>query len=349
MGRTVLVADDDLVTQRILRLTLECAGYQVTAVCDGEETLRALEGWVPDVVVLDVMMPKLDGFSVLRRIRDDPRTARVPVVLLTARSSPDDVWRGWQEGVDYYLTKPFDVEELLRFMDRAVAPGVPQQASDPSSELVAGPVVVVPLDHPVAGPEEMVAGFVDPGAGPEEKVAEPVDPFAGLVDPVAGSVEFAGRHVASAPGPVEPAEPAEASPASAPIPATAMATVLLVDDDASIHKVLRLNLELEGYTVVSAFNGEEALERLASSRPDLVLLDVMMPVLDGLEVLRRIRENDATADLPVILLTARSTEEDMWQGWQRGVDYYLTKPFDIEELLRSLERLLAGLPPFAGP
>jgi DNA-binding response OmpR family regulator len=322
MGRSVLVADDDLVTQKILRLTLECAGYQVTAVSDGEETLRALEGWVPDVVVLDVMMPKLDGFSVLRRIRDDPRTARVPVVLLTARSSPDDLWRGWQEGVDYYLTKPFDCEELLRFMDRAVAPGVPQQVPDPSSELVTGPVdpVVVPLDP--------VAGSVEAATGPVDAVARPVE---------------------TAAGPVEPAEPAEASPASAPIPATAMATVLVVDDDASIHKVLRLNLELEGYTVVSAFNGEEALECLASSRPDLVLLDVMMPVLDGLEVLRRIRENDATADLPVILLTARSTEEDMWEGWQRGVDYYLTKPFDIEELLRSMDRLLSGLPPVAGP
>lgn len=282
MGRSVLVADDDLITQKILRITLECAGYEVTAAADGEETLRALESRVPDVVVLDVMMPKLDGFSVLRRIRDDPRTARVPVVLLTGRSSPEDLWRGWQEGVDYYLTKPFDSEELLRFMDRALDPTV--------------------LQHPPA----------------------PVP------DPAAG-----------------PAEPVEAPPAPASDAATVTATVLVVDDDPSIQKMLRLNLELEGYAVDSAFDGAQALERLACARPDLVVLDVMMPLLDGLEVLRRIRENPATADLPVILLTARSSEDDMWQGWQEGVDYYMTKPFDIDELLRSMDRLLSGRRPNA--
>lgn len=284
MGRSVLVADDDLITQKILRITLECAGYEVTAAADGEETLRALESRVPDVVVLDVMMPKLDGFSVLRRIRDDPRTARVPVVLLTGRSSPEDLWRGWQEGVDYYLTKPFDSEELLRFMDRALDPTV--------------------LQHP-------------PAPAP---------------DPAAGR-----------------AEPVEAPPAPAPDAATVTATVLVVDDDLSIQKMLRLNLELEGYAVDSAFDGVQALERLTCARPDLVVLDVMMPLLDGLEVLRRIRENPATADLPVILLTARSSEDDMWQGWQEGVDYYMTKPFDIDELLRSMDRLLSGRRPNAAP
>jgi DNA-binding response OmpR family regulator len=353
MGRSVLVADDDLVTQKILRITLECAGYEVTAVCDGEETLRVLEGWVPDVVILDVMMPKLDGFSVLRRIRDDPRTARIPVVLLTGRSSPDDLWRGWQEGVDYYLTKPFDSEELLRFMDRTVARGAPQEAPHPAPPY--------PAIEPVAEPVEPVAGPADPAepaSGPVEPEpvvwslepagrVEPAQP-AEQAEPVAGFADPLARPVEPVAGPVEPEGAAEDSPAPAAIPVTATAMVLVADDDPSIHKVLRLNLELEGYTVASAFNGEEALERLAEARPDLVVLDVMMPALDGLEVLRRIRANAATADLPVILLTARSAEEDMWEGWQLGVDYYLTKPFDIEELLRTMERLIAGRPPTAG-
>src|SRR5436309_2447359 len=134
MGRNVLVADDDPATQRIVRLTLEGAGYEVTAVRDGEETLRALETRVPDVVVLDVMMPKVDGLSVLRRIRDDPRTAQVPVVLLSACSSPDDIWRGWQGGVDYYLTKPLDCQELLRFMNRTVQAGESHPSSGPLPE-----------------------------------------------------------------------------------------------------------------------------------------------------------------------------------------------------------------------
>jgi DNA-binding response OmpR family regulator len=287
MGRSILVADDDLVTQKILRLTLECAGYEVTAAADGEETLRALEQSVPDVVVLDVMMPKIDGFSVLRRIRDDPRTAEVPVVLLTARSGPEDLWRGWQEGVDYYLTKPFDSEELLRFMARALEPYA-------------------------------AAGTV--------KAAEAIDAADAL-----------------AKLPVVPRMPERTDAISDPAVSVApllTPTVLVVDDDPAIQRVLRMTLELEGFAVDCASDGIEALDRIAHQRPDLVLLDVTMPGLDGFDVLRRIRDGATTADLPVILLTARSGEEDMWQGWQCGVDYYMTKPFDIEELLRSIDRLL---------
>jgi DNA-binding response OmpR family regulator len=283
MGRSVLVAEDDLTTQKILRITLESAGYEVIATADGEATLEALEGWVPDCVVLDVMMPKYDGYQILRRIRDDPRTAQTPVVLLTARSTPEDLWRGWQEGIDYYLTKPFDTEELLGFMDRVVA-----------------------------------VGEVAPQAGAVERAS---------AAELAAAVETV----------LAPARD-EAQAGIAP-------SVLVVDDDPAILRVLRLNLELEGYDVDTACNGAEALEYLERGRHDIVVLDVMMPKVDGFEVLRRIRENPGIADIPVILLTARSTEQDVWDGWQQGVDYYMTKPFDVEELLRSIDRLLAARSP----
>jgi DNA-binding response OmpR family regulator len=118
--------------------------------------------------------------------------------------------------------------------------------------------------------------------------------------------------------------------------------VLVVDDDPSIRRLLNATLELEGYTVAMAADGEEALAELPTSRPDVVVLDVMMPKLNGLDVLDRIRRNPETATLPVILLTARSSKEDVWEGWQRGVDYYMTKPFDVEELLRFIEFVLEG-------
>jgi DNA-binding response OmpR family regulator len=118
--------------------------------------------------------------------------------------------------------------------------------------------------------------------------------------------------------------------------------VLVVDDDPSIRRLLNATLELEGYTVAMASDGEEALAELPTSQPDVVVLDVMMPKLNGLDVLDRIRRNPETATLPVILLTAKSSKEDVWEGWQRGVDYYMTKPFDVEELLRFIEFVLAG-------
>ena len=122
MNKRVLVVDDDQSIQRVLVQTLQLEGYEVATASDGVEALETLEGQLPDVVILDVMMPKLDGLDVLKRMRSDERTQTVPVILLTARSSQEDIWEGWQSGVDYYMTKPFDVEELLRFLSHVLNP-----------------------------------------------------------------------------------------------------------------------------------------------------------------------------------------------------------------------------------
>ena len=118
----------------------------------------------------------------------------------------------------------------------------------------------------------------------------------------------------------------------------------MVDDDQSIQRVLVQTLQLEGYEVATASDGVEALETLQSQLPDVVILDVMMPKLDGLDVLKRMRADERTQTVPVILLTARSSQEDIWEGWQSGVDYYMTKPFDVEELLRFLAHVLNPVP-----
>jgi DNA-binding response OmpR family regulator len=127
----ILVADDDPAIQKVLFQTFQLEGYEVATASDGEEALTELEGELPDVVVLDVMMPKLDGFDVLKRIRENPRTKTLPVILLTARSSQEDIWQGWQSGVDYYMTKPFDVEDLLKFLEHVLTPKVQE---DPAQD-----------------------------------------------------------------------------------------------------------------------------------------------------------------------------------------------------------------------
>lgn len=124
-------------------------------------------------------------------------------------------------------------------------------------------------------------------------------------------------------------------------------SILLVDDDPAIRKILSQSLEMEGFVIYQASNGEEALEAIDSTIPDLVILDVMMPKMNGFEVLKNVRASPKTEDLPVVMLTARSSQEDVWEGWREGVDYYMTKPFDIEELLRFVERIFTE--PSEGP
>ncbi len=114
-------------------------------------------------------------------------------------------------------------------------------------------------------------------------------------------------------------------------------TILLVDDEESIQKLLAYPLEREGYRVLQARDGEEALARFASERVDLVVLDIMLPKLDGLEVCKRLR---AESEVPIIMLTARDDELDKVVGLELGADDYITKPFSIREFRSRVRALL---------
>ena len=120
--------------------------------------------------------------------------------------------------------------------------------------------------------------------------------------------------------------------------------VLVVDDDDVIRQLITVNLELEGFEVATAVDGQDCLDKVKGIRPDVVTLDIMMPRLDGWEAASRLRADPETADIKVVLLSARAQEADLERGSRIGVDAYLTKPFDPDELIEVVRRL-AGLPP----
>lgn len=116
--------------------------------------------------------------------------------------------------------------------------------------------------------------------------------------------------------------------------------ILVVDDDPDILEFVRINLELDGFDVETADGGAAALKMAAENAPDLMLLDIMMPEIDGLTVLRRMRSDPSTASVPVIILTARSLAEDRVKGLDLGADDYITKPFDLEEMIARVRTVL---------
>jgi len=116
-------------------------------------------------------------------------------------------------------------------------------------------------------------------------------------------------------------------------------TVVVADDDAVLRGLLVLNLEAEGLNVHEAENGAQALQFALTHRPDLIVLDVMMPVHDGLKVLRALKDEPTTTDIPVVLLTARAAPAEIEEGWEAGADYYLNKPFHIDQLLDFIDDL----------
>ena len=116
--------------------------------------------------------------------------------------------------------------------------------------------------------------------------------------------------------------------------------ILIVDDNPDGITIMRSILESRGYEVTAALSGMEALAALEKETPDVVLLDVMMPEMSGLEVLQRIKENAATGRLPVILVTAKTHDDDVLSGYQYGADYYITKPFTAKQLLYGIDLVL---------
>lgn len=119
-----------------------------------------------------------------------------------------------------------------------------------------------------------------------------------------------------------------------------MARVLVVDDDQVIRSLLEVNLEMEGHEVLLAADGREGLDRARDERPDLVLLDIMMPQLSGWQVAEELLGDDGTADLPIVFLTARAMEADVRKGNDLGAAHYVTKPFDPIDLMDLVNDLL---------
>jgi two-component system alkaline phosphatase synthesis response regulator PhoP/two-component system response regulator VicR len=118
--------------------------------------------------------------------------------------------------------------------------------------------------------------------------------------------------------------------------------VLVCDDERHIVRLIQVNLERQGYQVVTAFDGKEGLEKIQSEKPNLVVLDVMMPYMDGFEVLKSIRREPETENLPVIMLTAKAQDKDVFEGYHYGADMYLTKPFNPMELVTFVKRIAQG-------
>lgn len=119
-----------------------------------------------------------------------------------------------------------------------------------------------------------------------------------------------------------------------------MPKILVIDDEKDIVELISYNLEKEGFSVLKAYDGETALQRVKAQKPDLIILDLMLPEISGLDVCKAVRNNPATANLPIIMLTAKAEEVDKIIGLEMGADDYITKPFSIKELIARVRAML---------
>lgn len=269
----ILIVDDDPRNLKLMAGMLAGKTYQMMTATDGSEALKLVEQDRPDLILLDVMMPGLNGYDVTRRIKSNPATQSIPIILVTALDSSEDKVMGLEAGAEEFLTKPVnavEIEARIRSMLK-LKQYRDQLAIRTESESPIQTVQSIP-----------------------EGVAEK---------------ETRSR-------------------------------VLVVEDDEKDLKLLLNHLENPSYDLDTARNGQDAIQKMVTNPYDLVILDILLPRIDGFEICRRIKQMEETQDTQVVLITCLKDLENKIKGVELGADDYLMKPVDPRELQARVKVLL---------
>lgn len=254
---TVLVADDEAFLRKKLVLSLREAGFKVEEAEDGLTAVTLAKVHKPDLIIMDYLMPMMDGIAAIQQIREDESLRSVPVLMLTTHSKIKDVKRMFDCPVDGYIAKPFEPQHVIARVQETL--------------------------HKKAW--------------------------------------------------------------SAEVSATANETrkrILIVDDYVVFRRKVGLILQEAGFQVEEADNGLMGVQEARKSKPDLILMDVMMPVMDGFDATRHIREEEALQDVPIIMLTTNVKIKDVPKALGYGVDSYIAKPMVMDQVV---EKVRASLTP----
>lgn len=237
----VLIADDDALVVELLRDHLQLQGCEVIEVNHGQDVLNQAHQHRPHLIIQDVNMPDRCGFDVLRALKADTSTRDIPVIMLTKRSEDTSVIEGIANGAADYMLKPFEVDQLIERIMKAL------RKTDTK--------------------------------------------------------------------------------------------ILIADDDPLVCELLTLRLRKLGYQVHAVNNGTQALAQFKADPPDLLLLDIMMPGMDGMAVLKHLKAH-MQQDTPVVMLTAKHQSEHIVKSLNDGAHDYIVKPFDLEELVARVNGIL---------
>ncbi len=363
----IVLIDDDPIIVALMRRDLEQVGFEVVAVGDGVAGLEAARRHRPTAIVLDIHLPKLDGWTVLAELKNDPVLNTTPVIILSVEEQRA---RGFAFGACDYLVKPIDPERLVEAVRRNVvdAKGTVLVVDDDAQarELVSRNLRAAGfacaeardgedalLQTRVTKPGLLVLDLMMPkmdgfevlGTLRSEGSMVPVIVLTGKA--LSGDEEqtlLAGlAHVVKKGGLAIEAvvDQAKRLLAAAGTPQKRLPRVLYVEDSAQNRDIVRRYLQGD-YEVLEAEDGEHGLDRARRDVPDIILMDLSLPRVDGWEATRRLKDNPRLKHIPVIALTAYVSREDRAKATEVGCADYLTKPVERETLLRALKKHLGA-------
>ena len=284
----ILLVEDNEQNRDMLARRLQRKGHTVVTASDGLRAVEMALAEAPDLVLMDLNLPVLDGWLATRRIKDRAETGRIPVIALTAHAMSGDRQKALSAGCDDYDTKPVEFPRLLGKIEKLLdGKGVAAKAQTLQAEVA----------RPAAQP---VARTVAPETPPQARPTEVKETGSG------------GR-------------------------------ILVVDDTAANRDMLSRRLERQGFDVRSAEDGETALRLMSRADPpfDLVLLDVMMPGINGLDVLKAVRGRWDPTQMPVIMATAKDASHDVVEALELGANDYVTKPLDFPVVMARVRTQLS--------
>jgi two-component system cell cycle response regulator len=291
MAKKILIMEDEKILQSLLNEKLTRDGYVVMAVDDGEEGMKVLQEFNPDLVLLDMMMPKMDGFEVLEKMHGENLISTFPVIVISNSGQPVEIERALALGItDYIIKVDFDPIEV---MDKV-------KAFFASAKAESCPVVI-----PVKNAEE------------EEKSTDSgYNGDGGLAAEVA---ELNLKKESQDNG----------------------VKILLVEDDDFLRGICEHKLKKEGFDVFISADGLDALKQVQEKDFHLVLLDVILPNMNGFKILENIKKDPAKSSVPVIMLTNMGQESEIKKGFDLGAEDYIIKAhFSVEEIIEKIREII---------
>jgi len=296
----MVVDDDDEV--RYLITTALSTKYEVVEANNGLDALTKIEFAEPDLVIMDVKMPLMNGYQACEAIRRNPKYEKINVMFLSGIDDKEHIKKGYESGGYLYLTKPIEPERLLKNVDLYFEENPPPRRK---KQLTIEEIKLKEQALSKEATGEAVADVVSEAVAtkPAKKPVEPEDVVRKSLD----------------------AYPEHERP-----------RVMVIDDDPDVITLVRLTLQGRA-EVVWATDSVAAIEKIARYEPDLLLLDIMMPKFSGFQLLQAIRRNLVFKDMPVVIISAKSSAKDKQYATRIGADKYLTKPFSPSDLINTLE------------
>jgi two-component system sensor histidine kinase/response regulator len=333
--RRVLVVDDHRANIDMVAGVMEEMSVEIIPALTGAEALEQFAACKPDLILLDMLMPEMDGCEVCRRLRETSQGRETPIIFLSAADDKDLVVRALAAGAVDYITKPFNRAELLSRartqLDLKSAGDDLRQLAEEKDELLGM------LTHDL----KSLLGGVNLSAYLAQERLAAIENYGGckfaaeITEASSRLLAFVKEFLADA-----AAKQLADNGAGAPERSGQMARILVADDQPENVQLVGSVLGKLGHDIIPALDGETALKRLKLTTPDLILLDLLMPRVDGFETCRRMRSTSKGKAIPVIFLSSAGDKDLIVRGLAAGAVDYMTKPFHQAELVLRVETQL---------